>query len=228
MRSLSVLLLAGAAWGQTGIRGVVTNEVGMPLGGALVTATRDAVQEEELAPGRYSSITKADGTFEILGMAVGTYAICSAKEPHEGYVDFCAWTLQPPKVVLTAGVVRTGYRIQLEKGVRMDVVVHDPDGVMHGKAEARKREQLRVAVAGNGLPPNTLYFSLSDPRKAEYFLYVPKRMGVRVLASAEDGDVSGKDEGPGLARRQTGADVFYVEGRETQKVEFRYHRKKEN
>ena len=31
----------------------------------------------------------------------------------------------------------------------------------------------------------------------------------------------------GLARREFGADVLYVEGRERQKVEFRYHRKKD-
>ena len=30
-----------------------------------------------------------------------------------------------------------------------------------------------------------------------------------------------------LARGETGADVFHIEGRETQKVKFRYHRKKE-
>jgi len=227
MRGLLVLSILSSVWGQTGLRGLVTDEAGAPVGGALVTATREFMKGTDTDAGRYSTITRADGTFDLSVAVAGTYAVCGAKQPHEGYVDFCAWTLQPPKVVLAAGVMTAGYRMRLEKGVRVDVVLHDPDGVLHGKGEARKREQLRVAAAGNGLPPNPLYFSLSDARKAEYFLYVPKRMGVKVLVSAIDGDVSGKDEGPGLARRELGADVVYVEGRDVQTVEFRYHRKKD-
>ncbi|MBL8239777.1 MAG: carboxypeptidase regulatory-like domain-containing protein [Bryobacterales bacterium] len=227
MRWLYLLGMSGLMWGQAGLRGVVSDEGGAPLGGALVTATREFVQADEVAPGRYSAITKSDGTFEILGMAAGTYAVCGAKQPHEGYVDFCAWTLQPPRVVLVSGSVRSGYGIRLEKGVRVEAAFYDPDGVLHGKEEGKKREQLRAGVAGPGLPPNGMYFSQSDGGKAEYFLYVPKRMGVKVVASAGDGDLGKRADAPGLARKDVGEDVGYVEGRGVQRVEFRYFKRKE-
>jgi hypothetical protein len=227
MRIFLPFLVAGVMFGQTGLRGLVTEEGGTPVGGALVTATREYMPVTETSPGRYSAITKADGTFEILGMAAGTYAVCGAKHPEEGYVDFCAWTLQPPRVVLANGSVRAGYGIRLEKGVRVEAAFYDPDGVLQGKEEGKKREQLRAGVAGPGLPPNGMYFSRSDAGKAEYFLYVPKRMAVKVVASAGEADLGKRADAPGLAKKDVGEDVGYVEGRGVQRVEFRYFRKKE-
>lgn len=224
-----VLWTIGAAlvFGQTGLRGLVTDEAGAPLGGALVTATREYVTEGDVSRSRYSAITKADGTFEILGLGVGIYAVCGAKEPHEGYVDFCAWTLQPPKVTIRAGEIVTGYRIRLEKGVRLDVVMNDPDGALRGVDRDRKRQQLRLGAGQAGMPVNPLYFSQGDSERTEYFLYVPKRIAVKVVASAADADVGKSDDPPGLAKKEAGHDVPYVDGKDSQKVEFRYFRKKE-
>lgn len=227
MRITLLLGIGIGLYGQGGgLRGTVSDEAGAPLGRALVTATRLATRADDAGRTRFAVTTQPNGSFEILGLPAGTYLICGAKEPFEGYVDFCAWTLNPPQVSIATTVVE-GYRIRLEKGVRIDAVVADPDGVLRERSEDAKGRQLRLTVGGANVPPNVMQFHKSDARQAEYYAIVPKRLKVRVAAAAGEADLSKRPEPAASAKKNVDEEVDYVEGQNVRRVEFRYHKRKD-
>ncbi len=227
MRITLLLGIGIGLYGQGGgLRGTVTDEAGAPLGRAFVTATRLATRVDDAGRTRFAVTTQANGSFEMLGLPAGTYLICGAKEPFEGYVDYCAWTLTPPQINITTTVIE-GYRIRLEKGVRVDAVVADPDGVLRGRSEEAKGRQLRITAGGPGVPPNALQFFKSDALQAEYYVIVPKRLKVRVAAAAADADLSRRSEAAALAKKNVDEEIDYVEGQNVRRVEFRYHKRKD-
>ncbi len=74
-------------FGQAGgsLAGTVSDEGIRPIAGAVVIANREGLPA---ASGRATSA--ADGTYQITGLPVGSYAVC-AQVPGGGFVDVCEW-----------------------------------------------------------------------------------------------------------------------------------------
>jgi len=207
---------------------VVAAEGARSLGaGSVVTLTREEVRWNDQTRSRFSTITAANGGFSFNGIPAGTYLVCAARPETEDYVDYCAWTLTPPRVVLRAGTATANFRIALEKGVRVDVAVEDPDGVLRNYSAARKRALLKVHVTSNAVPPNAMQFSKATLGRMEYSLTVPRRAAMRVAAIIEEGaDLARAGEPPGLAKRSEAEELVLPPGLERRAVVFRLHAKK--
>lgn len=75
--SISLLLVLGSSlFAQTtsGVFGTVTDEQGLPIAGAQVVAKAEATGSET------KSITDSDGSFAVLGLQAGEYAVTAARE----------------------------------------------------------------------------------------------------------------------------------------------------
>lgn len=221
------VMTLNAQTGTAAISGTVRAAEGnRPLGGSLVTLTRSDLGFLDAGKRRYSTISSPDGTFSFAGLPAGRYAICGARPPHEDYVDHCAWTLTPPQVILRVGAPITGYQVNLERGVRIEVAVDDPDGTLRRIGDERKRWNLRLAVSSDSAPPNAMHFFKSDRRSSEYYLTVPRKQGLRLIASADEADLGKKNDPPGQAKKRHEETLNLTPNETSKRVEFRYHPKK--
>lgn len=127
--------LAVMALGQSGrITGVVTDDTGAPVGGAIVSAAlRTGATPGTRGPGGLPSFmpfppkapTSGDGTFEIDALPAGTYALCVDKLG-SALLNPCLWTSQPVLATLTAGGSAQGVSVVAPKGVFLTIRVLDP------------------------------------------------------------------------------------------------------
>ncbi len=224
--ALASLQLA-AQPGSASISGSVVAAPGnQALGGTLVTLTRTDLTMFDSAKRRYSTVSRTDGSFSFTGMPDGRYAICGARMPHEDYVDYCAWTMQPPQVTLRAGAPITGYRVALERGVRLEVTVGDPDGALRRIGDERKRGQMRLHVLSREVPPNAMHFFKSDLGGSEYYITIPRRQGMRLIAAADEADLTRRNEPPGLARNRIEEPINLPANQNSQRVEFQFRAKR--
>ncbi len=109
-------ILCSAAFSQSvvtaSLSGTVFGSNGLPVGGAVVTASRTSV-----VPWTTSRASSAlDGSFALSGLAQGTHQFC-VQVPAGGYLNPCNWLLTPPATttVATGGAV-TGFQLTIPVG----------------------------------------------------------------------------------------------------------------
>jgi hypothetical protein len=129
---LGLYLPAASLFAQAGsVTGLVTDESAKPIAGALITAHRATL------PAASGSATAAvQGTFQIGGLAPGSYTVC-VQVPGTDFLDTCEWAILPPRVDVKAGQAVTGLRFKLKKGAILHVRLNDPRKLLEPAASGK-------------------------------------------------------------------------------------------
>lgn len=121
---LGSLLLSAQNSSTGSVRGIVTDNKGKPIAGALVAITRTfATPKDFTTPYSQSVKTTSDGSFLVQGLPPGTYAYCA--QGGDGYVDGCQLGVAPPGLNVSAGQT-VNATIQLATGSILKIRVLDP------------------------------------------------------------------------------------------------------
>jgi hypothetical protein len=145
MKKLISLLLAfagcsAAATQNAVIKGVVTDEVGHPENGVVVTANLlPPVAAGAAIPASFvffsaNALSAANGSFEIDGLPAGTFSLCAEKQGSQ-LLNPCIWGT-PTKVAVASGATENGTAVKVQNGVTIVVRVADPKGTLAGNPQA--------------------------------------------------------------------------------------------
>lgn len=122
--------------GTAVIAGQVTeanSKAGLP---AVVSWTRQFTAEETKSPFAGVVLTDAKGSFEITGLAAGTYAIC-VETPGKDYLDPCQWDPTPPRIEVKSGQKVKNAGVAVQEGVRLRFEVTDRENRVAGKGKTQ-------------------------------------------------------------------------------------------
>jgi len=163
------------------ISGVVLAPNAKGIGRAVVNiSARPTSRAAAFAPYMTSVLTKNDGSFQVTGLADGTYAVCPHL-PNSFLLATCTWGIEP-LAVLTGGNP-TSVRITLQQGADLFVRVDDPAGKVAASLGKVPGALLILAVrtpSGVFVPlPETV----ADKTGSDHHLNVP--VGTALLIAAQ-------------------------------------------
>ena len=115
------------------IHGIVTDQHGKPISGALVTVSRSFAIGDK-APFNQQLKTLADGSFTADKLSPGSYSYC-AQVPGDGYLNGCFWSSSVPTTIATGQTVKAS--ITVLQGSVLKVQVLDPANLTAQAAAAR-------------------------------------------------------------------------------------------
>ena len=145
MKTLIALIVSSAVLpAQTStatLQGTVVNaSTAKPVAGAIVTAIKTG-----LPPLSQSARSAADGSFQILGLAAGTYNLCT-QVPGGGYLNPCTWRPHSPSVTIAAGKPVTGFQLKIEAGAILGITINDPSNVLGRLGSASQSPPVSMGV----------------------------------------------------------------------------------
>lgn len=187
---LLVALIGLVAWGAAdssaggtiaGTVPAVKDEIGKR---AVITWTRQITIGITNAAQADAVATDDKGQFTISGLVGGTYALC-AQIPGSTYLDPCVWNETLPQVELKTGGKVNGVKLDLVKGVRLQLEVDDTDQKL-SSAENKNGANLLVRVPRPHGPALDLRPISSTKGQRTYGVIVPEfvqmRASLRALA----------------------------------------------
>ena len=124
-RFLTQVLIIGfpiTAFSQnsSAIKGLVTGEDNRAIAGARIVAYGATALF-----GQSAATSGADGSYQISGLAAGTYKLCAVIASGD-YLDPCVWAAAPPQVSLAVGQTAAGTNLKLQAATMLRVRVDDP------------------------------------------------------------------------------------------------------
>lgn len=144
--SVIALLMLTTAYGQTGgasIAGTVQDSAtAKPISGAWVIAKRSG-----LPPAAKNVASGADGTFQIPGLASGTYTLCVEAQGDQ-YLDPCQWNGSPTAVTLTAGQTASSVTLKLTAASLLTIQIQDPQNALNQLTTNGRHPGLNLGVWG--------------------------------------------------------------------------------
>lgn len=181
---LGLAVVAGSLDAQTGERmggvsGVVRSPDGTPVAGVTVGYLRQPPFNRS-AGKKVSARTGTDGSFQLTGMAAGSYTICVQGPPDAGWLDPCLWSDPPEAVHLTPGQSLTALTITLRRATTLEVRVTDPGRFLDDNEGKRPLSQ---AIFGVWTPKRVFvraHRSTANATSRVYLVAVPQATPLRV------------------------------------------------
>jgi|SRR5271157_1180306 len=119
---LCVVLPLG--WGQTaakgGIQGVVKDDSGKPVAGAIAVATGVGTSTHQ----SHTVTTTAAGAYNFTGLEPGQYLVC-VQTPGGANLDPCQWS-KPAPITVSSGATTANQATTAVKGALIQVRINDP------------------------------------------------------------------------------------------------------
>ena len=151
---LTLLLAFPAAFAQTGAgTASVTGTVLDAKTGKAVSAAWVVVNRAGAPPVAKKTKSGGDGSFQIQGLAAGTYSIC-VQAAGDQYLDPCQWSGSPAIVMLNAGQTASGMTVKLTAASSLYIHVNDPQSILGRLTNDGRHPEFTVGVWG----PRGLYY----------------------------------------------------------------------
>jgi hypothetical protein len=165
---------------------------------AVITWTRQTtIGATKLPPARVAA-TDEKGQFVISGLAGGAYALCT-QIPNSSYVDPCVWNETLPQVKLETGGKVSGVKLELVKGVKLQVVVEHSEQKLYA-SDNKSGANLFVSIPRPHGPALRLSPTSSAKGQRTYEAIVPEFVELPVLVDGlglafhdEEGNARGDD-----------------------------------
>jgi hypothetical protein len=181
---------------------------------AVITWTRQITIGITNAAQAGAVATDDKGQFTISGLVGATYALC-AQIPGSTYLDPCVWNETLPQVELKTGGKVNGVKLDLVKGVRLQLEVADTDQKL-SSAENKNGANLLVRVPRPHGPALDLRPISSTKGQRTYGVIVPEFVQMPVLVEGKGvsfSDESGNGRGDDRAMLTVG-----TQGKESQRL----------
>lgn len=168
--SLAILLAGIVATGldaSISIQGTVTDATQQPVANAIVTASSVTVP-----PASQSVPSGANGSFQITGLAAGSYSLC-VQVPGSAYLDSCLWGGSGPVVKVADGQQSANNVLKLQSGATLSVVISDPNNEMGQVTKQGMPPDLMMGVWG----PKSLFYpvhlAIRNAQSTTYQMTIP-------------------------------------------------------
>jgi hypothetical protein len=164
-------------WCQTaakgGIQGVVKDDSGKPVAGAIAVATGVGTSTHQ----SHTVTTTASGAYSFTGLEPGQYLVC-VQTPGGPNLDPCQWS-KPTPITVSSGATTTNQATTAAKGALIEVRINDPQRLM----DTGKGSSAGDMIVGIVLP-RALFLPMrlasSDATGRTYDAAIPTGTPVRV------------------------------------------------
>jgi hypothetical protein len=187
--------------GKGGIQGVVKDDGGRPVAGAIAVATGVGTSTHQ----SHTATTAADGTYSFTGLEPGQYLVC-VQTPGGPNPDPCQWS-KPAPITVSSGATTANQATTAVKGAVLEVRINDPLRLM-GTGKGANAGDVIVGV----VLPRALFLPMrlasSDTTGRTYDAAIPTGTPVRVQihsAHLQIADSQGASLAPVNAAPGTGA-----------------------
>jgi hypothetical protein len=182
-RWITIAILQSAALlaqSTASVQGTIIDAVSKKaLSGAYVTAIRVG-----LPPASQTTISSADGSFQIQSLPPGNYSLC-VQLPGGGHLNPCEWEGIVPVIALAAGQTSAGNTLQLKPGATVKVRFQDAAQNLSQKTKQGYDPDLIVGVGGPRGLFRPLHQAGKDNAGADFDLTVPSDLTLTLSVSSK-------------------------------------------
>lgn len=181
---LVVLLVLPSVALASDFKGVILDDKGKAVSGAIVTVARSSVDGPLPATESYTITTATDGTYSIPGLTAGPFVVC-AVAPGRPLLDPCQWSPSQNIVRLTAGTAAAAASTQLQLGATVSIRMNDPALLLTTPVAAGNPQPfLAMGVFDSGGHFHQAWRTSSDSGGYNYALVVPTSVNLAFVVSA--------------------------------------------
>jgi hypothetical protein len=208
---LVVSATARAQQSSGSVRGLVADETGRPIGGALVSLHAEpAANTAPAARVAFNATASSgqDGSFSFASVPAGPYRLC-ARAPSSDLVNGCLWTPTAFPLQVAAGAATTAPAIVLRKGATLRIRMADPSNLIDLNAAARPLTVGAFSAVGLFIPSGP---ATKTGNVREYALVVPTGVAIRPSILAPGFQAAYAGGSPVDTGRGSGAPVTVADG----------------